>query len=76
MPCKIWTIGRRKMYNFLLKKLDPKTKIFVCKGAYPFIREALKQRGWFENTDHTSPCFDFKWTCKSSEVWNTPLNDF
>lgn len=54
-------------------KLDPKTKVFICKGAYPILRDAMKQRGWVENPDHTSPCFDFKWTCKSIEAYNTSL---
>jgi len=36
---------------------------------------ALEDRGWFENKDYRSPCFDLKWTCKSTDAYSTALNE-
>ena len=44
--------------------LNQSDKIFIVKGGYADIRRGLEARGWIENTDVFSPCFDFKWTCK------------
>lgn len=50
-----------------INKLDMKTKVFIIKGGYNALRKALLDRGWYENPDKFSPCFDFKWTCKVSK---------
>lgn len=47
--------------------VDPKTKVFIIKGGYHDLRAALLERGWVENTEWQSTCFDIKWT---SKVWN------
>ena len=52
-----------------------KTKIFIIKGGYRGIREALEERGWYENENIHSPCFDLKWTCKSSDAYNIELTE-
>jgi len=39
-------------------KLSPDDKIFIIIGGYPAIRKALEERGWFENPDPKSPCYD------------------
>ena len=65
MPCKIKIIGKEKMLIFKLQGLSNKTKIFIVKGGYRGIKDALEERGWYENDNYMSPCFDFKWTCKS-----------
>jgi len=57
-------------------KLDEKTRVFICNGGYPDIKKALKKRGWIENKDHSSPCFDFKWVLKSKDIDHNTLNDF
>lgn len=49
-------------------RVDDKTKVFIIKGGYGDIKRALKSRGWVENPDKESPCFDFKWTLKSSDI--------
>jgi hypothetical protein len=49
--------------------------VYICKGSYQIIRDNLKARGWVENKDYHSPCFDLKWTCKSVEAYNTLLTD-
>ena len=46
-------------------KLEQDTKVFICKGGYGDIKRALKARGWAENQDVDSPCFDLKWTMKT-----------
>ena len=43
---------------------DPKTKVYIVKGGYKDFKRALEERGWVENPDYFSPCFDLKWTCK------------
>lgn len=40
------------------------------------MRRALLDRGWVENPDYFSPCFDFKWTCKVQDVDYENLLDF
>ncbi len=32
------------------------------------MKQALFKRGWVENPDVWSPCFDFKWTCKVKDI--------
>ena len=49
-------------------KLDDKTKVFIVKGGYGDIKRALKARGWVENKDKSSPCFDLKYTLKTSDI--------
>ena len=57
-------------------RVDPKTKVFIIKGQkYPPLREALYERGWVENTDKTSPCFDLKWTVMMQDCAVTDLKD-
>lgn len=49
-------------------KVDEKTKVFIVKGGYGDIKRALKTRGWVENKDKDSPCFDLKYTLKTSAI--------
>jgi hypothetical protein len=49
--------------------------IFICKSTYPVIKDSLIKRGWVENEDYYSSCFDIKWTCKSTEAYYTKLLD-
>ena len=56
-------------------RVEDKTKVCIVKGGYGDIKRALKQRGWVENKDHTSPCFDLKWTLKSKEIITDELLD-
>mmetsp|Transcript_26660 Transcript_26660/g.19984 ORF Transcript_26660/g.19984 Transcript_26660/m.19984 type:complete len:108 (+) Transcript_26660:387-710(+) len=56
-------------------KVEETTKVFICKGGYPDIKKALKRRGWVENKDGNSPCFDLKWVLKSKEIDHNELRD-
>ena len=50
-------------------RVDADTKVFVInKGGYGDIKRALKQRGWVENKERDSPCFDFLWTLMTKDV--------
>jgi tubulin monoglycylase TTLL3/8 len=49
-------------------RVDEKTKVFIVKGGYGDIKRALKSRGWVENKDKESPCFDLKYTLKTSDI--------
>ena len=55
-------------------KVDDSNKVFICKGGYGDIKRALRARGWVENKDHHSPCFDFKWTLKSKDIDHKSLD--
>lgn len=48
--------------------LAPDTKIFSLTGCYPALKQALESRGWYYNSDPTSPFFDLKWTLKSDDL--------
>ena len=54
-------------------RVDPDTKVFICYGGYRDIRKALKGRGWVENKDKDSPCFDFIWTLMTKDVPHNSL---
>lgn len=56
-------------------RVDPETKVFIVKGGYKDVKKALKARGWVENKDKDSPCFDFKWTLKTKDIDTNILKD-
>eukprot|EP01022_Parablepharisma_sp_SALTPOND_P014467 TRINITY_DN1966_c0_g1_i1.p1 TRINITY_DN1966_c0_g1~~TRINITY_DN1966_c0_g1_i1.p1 ORF type:complete len:661 (-),score=53.58 TRINITY_DN1966_c0_g1_i1:1643-3529(-) len=43
-------------------------KVFIIQGRYDDIRQALLNRGWAENPDNTSVCFDLKWAVKAKDI--------
>jgi tubulin monoglycylase TTLL3/8 len=49
-------------------KVADETKVFIVKGGYGDIKRALKARGWVENKDKNSVCFDLKYTLKTSDI--------
>jgi hypothetical protein len=49
-------------------RLAAKTKIFKMFGNYTSIKKALYDRGWVENKDKTSPCFDLLWSLKCRDI--------
>lgn len=57
-------------------RVDESTKVFIVKGGYGDIKRALKTRGWVENKDKDSPCFDLKYTLKTSDIDSNNLHDF
>jgi hypothetical protein len=48
--------------------INPEDRVFIVKGGYADIKRGLEERGWVENPDVYSPCFDFKWTCKVNDL--------
>ena len=54
-------------------RVEPDTKVFIIKGGYGDIKRALKSRGWVENKEKESPCFDFLWTLMSKDVLHNEL---
>ena len=50
--------------------------VFIINGPYKDVRKALLRRGWFENEDKESPCFDLKWTLKTKDVRADELKDY
>jgi tubulin monoglycylase TTLL3/8 len=49
-------------------RVDEATKVFIVSGGYGDIKRALKKRGWVENKDRDSVCFDLKWTLKTKDI--------
>jgi tubulin monoglycylase TTLL3/8 len=56
-------------------RVDEDTKVFIIRGGYGDVKRALKQRGWVENKDKESPCFDLKWTLKTKDIDTNTLLD-
>lgn len=50
------------------KSMGVNGKVFIIKGKYPDLRNALEERGWVENTDKKSTFYDLKWTTKISDL--------
>ena len=46
----------------------PLVQVFAMTGWYPCVKQALLDRGWYYNSDPTSPYFDLKWTLRSIDV--------
>jgi len=57
-------------------KLDPKVKVYIVTGGYGDVKKALDKRGWIQNPDPKSRCFDLRWTIKSKEHDIKYLEDF
>ena len=55
--------------------IEEATKIFIVSGGYGFLKKSLRKRGWVENKDPDSPCFDLKWTLKSKDIKHNDLNN-
>lgn len=65
-----------KMYPFITdlaewrkkQRLDPETKVFIILGGYSDLKHSFIQRGWVENPDPNSFCFDVKWTLFAKDI--------
>lgn len=57
-------------------RVDENTKVFIIMGGYKDLKKALKARGWVENKDKESACFDLKYTLKSKDIDQNNLQDF
>lgn len=55
--------------------IDQRSKVYIVKGGYKDLRDALDERGWYENSDYFSPFFDLKWTCKQVDIDFGSLKD-
>lgn len=44
-------------------------------GGYPDLKKQLLKRGWVENPDHRSPCFDLKFTLMAKDIDYGSLTD-
>lgn len=47
--------------------------MFIIKGGYGDVKRALKERGWVENKEKDSPCYDFLWTLMTKDVQHNTL---
>ena len=56
-------------------KVEKGQKVFIVKGPYKDVRKALKERGWIENKDVDSPCFDLKWCLKIKDINKDSLEE-
>lgn len=44
------------------------SKVFIIKGKYKDLRNALLERSWVENEDKHSLFYDLKWTTKVNDI--------
>merc|ERR1712127_39421 len=51
-------------------------KVFAMTGWYPCVKQALLDRGWYQNTDDNSPYFDLKWTLRSLQTDQDALQNW
>lgn len=58
------------------QRLDPDTKVFIILGGYPDLKHSLLSRGWIENPDPNSLCFDVKWTLFAKDIIYDKLQVF
>ena len=45
-------------------------------GGYPDVKKALKSRGWVQNPDPYSLCFDYKYALMARDIDMDGLKDF
>lgn len=57
------------------KNLPDAVKVFIIKGGYEDMKRSFELRGWAENTDTESACFDFKWTLSAKDIQYDKLQD-
>lgn len=57
------------------QRLDDSVRVFIIMGGYPDLKKALLKRGWVENPDHRSPCYDLKFTLMSKDIDYQALNE-
>jgi len=57
-------------------QVEEDKKIFIVSGGYGYLKKALRRRGWIENKDPNSPCYDLKWTLKSKDIDHNNLKDW
>lgn len=50
-------------------------RVFIVTGGYGFLKKTLRKRGWIENKNPDSPCFDLKWTLRSKDINHNSLNN-
>jgi hypothetical protein len=50
------------------QRLNPETKVFIILGGYYDLKHSLLERGWIENPDPNSLCFDVKWTLYARDI--------
>ncbi|KAF4754602.1 Tubulin tyrosine ligase-like, member, partial [Perkinsus olseni] len=50
-------------------------RVFIVKGGYNDLKEALLRRGWVENLDSKSTSFDLKWTLNAKDIDYIALKD-
>ncbi|EGR30772.1 tubulin-tyrosine ligase family protein, putative [Ichthyophthirius multifiliis] len=51
-------------------------QVFIVTGGYGDIKKSLRKRGWIENPDNKSQCYDFKWCLFTKEIDFETLKDF
>ncbi len=57
-------------------RITDDTKVFIVTGGYGDIKKALKKRGWLENKQQNSNCFDFKWVINNKEIDYSSLQEY
>lgn len=56
-------------------QVPDEAKVFIVTGGYGYLKKTLRKRGWIENKNPESPCFDFKWTLRSKDINHNALTN-
>lgn len=65
------------LYKWKIKNgYDASTRVYIVKGGYYVLKDELDKRGWVENPDYFSPCFDLKFTTKMCDIYYDGLKDW
>ena len=56
-------------------KIPADGKVFIVIGGYGSLKKALRERGWFENSERHSPIFDLKFAIRASDVISPDLKE-
>lgn len=56
-------------------QVPDEARVFIVTGGYGYLKKTLRKRGWVENKNPESPCFDFKWTLRSKDINHNALNN-
>jgi hypothetical protein len=48
--------------------VDKYTKVFIISKGYGDLRREMESRGWIENEDPKSICFNMKWMVKIRDI--------
>ena len=56
-------------------QLEEEAKVFVVDNGYNHLKKTLKKRGWIQNKDVNSVCYDLKWLLRGKDIDYNTMQD-